>query len=100
MKKYSSLYVLKAFAALCVLMVHFEFYNRQYFGPLFNCGVPLFYIISGFFMYNDSSEKEAKRYKKSIVKILKKYIVLQFGLLPFKIYSNRRYYYSFARSLS
>lgn len=81
MKKYSSLYVLKAFAALCVLMVHFEFYNRQYFGPLFNCGVPLFYIISGFFMYNDSSEKEAKRYKKSIVKILK--ITLFFNLVYF-----------------
>lgn len=81
MNKYSSLYVLKALAALCVLMVHFEFYNRQYFGPLFNCGVPLFYIISGFFMYNDSSEKEAKRYKKSIVKILK--IALFFNLVYF-----------------
>ena len=37
MKKieYHSLYVLKALAALFVLMIHFEFYKRQYLEPIF-----------------------------------------------------------------
>ena len=51
MKKieYHSLYVLKALAALFVLMIHFVFYKRQYLEPILKCGVPVFYIISVFF---------------------------------------------------
>lgn len=69
--EYNSLYVLKAFAALAVLMVHFEFWRRQYFVPLFNCGVPIFYMISGFFLYCEFVDDKRRRIKNSMKKILK-----------------------------
>ena len=72
MKKieYHSLYVLKALAALFVLMIHFEFYKRQYLEPIFKCGVPVFYIISGFFLYSANPISERGKIRKGMKKII------------------------------
>lgn len=79
--EYNSLYVLKAFAALAVLMVHFEFWRRQYFVPLFNCGVPIFYMISGFFLYCEFVDDKRRRIRNSMKKILK--IAIFFNIVYF-----------------
>ena len=83
MKKieYHSLYVLKALAALFVLMIHFEFYKRQYLEPIFKCGVPVFYIISGFFLYSANPISERGKIRKGMTKIFK--IMLFFNLAYF-----------------
>lgn len=95
-REYNSLYVLKAFAALAVLMVHFEFWRRQYFAPLYYCGVPIFYVISGFFIYSKSVDDRKCRIKKSMIKILKVAIFLNFiyFLLDFLI-EGRMPFHSF-----
>lgn len=77
-KEYNSLYVIKAFAALAVLMVHFKIYGRQYLNPLFDCGVPVFYMISGFFLYCEQMEAKRRKIKKSMIKILKIAIFFNF----------------------
>ena len=84
MKKieYHSLYVLKALAALFVLMIHLEFYKRQYLEPIFKCGVPVFYIISGFFLYSANPyQNEERNIRKGMTKIFK--IMLFFNLAYF-----------------
>ena len=80
-REYNSLYVLKAFAALVVLMVHFEFWRRQYFAPIYYCAVPIFYVISGFFIYSKSVDDRKYRIKKSMKKILK--IAIFFNIIYF-----------------
>lgn len=80
-REYNSLYVLKAFAALVVLMVHFEFWRRQYFAPIYYCAVPIFYVISGFFIYSKSVNDRKYRIMKSMKKILK--IAIFFNIIYF-----------------
>lgn len=80
-REYNSLYVLKAFAALAVLMVHFEFWRRQYFAPIYYCAVPIFYVISGFFIYSKSVNDRKYRIMKSMKKILK--IAIFFNIIYF-----------------
>lgn len=82
--EYSSLYVLKASAALLVLMVHFEFYKRQYFTPLYTCGVPLFFIISVFFVYAESFDKMRGKIMRSIKKLIK--LIVFFNFAYFVLY--------------
>lgn len=69
--QYHSLYLLKAIGVLFVLMIHFSCYKIQYFEPLYRCGVPLFYIISGFFLYAKDESVQIQKVKRSIVKIVK-----------------------------
>lgn len=80
-REYNSLYVLKAFAALLVLMVHFEFWRRQYFAPIYYCAVPIFYVIFGFFIYSKSVNDRKYRIMKSMKKILK--IAIFFNIIYF-----------------
>lgn len=85
--QYHSLYLLKAIGVLFVLMIHFSCYKIQYFEPLYRCGVPLFYIISGFFLYAKDESVQIQKVKRSIVKIVKLilfsilYIIYFTGLL-------------------
>lgn len=81
-QEYSSLYVLKTIGALFVLMIHFHCYKSQYFEPLYRCGVPLFFIISGFFLYTNEGEK--KRITKNILKITK--LIIFFNAAYYLLY--------------
>lgn len=89
--QYHSLYLLKAIGVLFVLMIHFSCYKIQYFEPLYRCGVPLFYIISGFFLYAKDESVQIQKVKRSIVKIVK--LILFFNivyyLLKFPTQINR-----------
>lgn len=83
-KEYSSLFILKAIGALFVLMIHFHFPCSHYFEPFYKCGVPLFFIISGFFLYNPNIEKQKKRINKSVIKILK--LIVFFNLIYYLLF--------------
>jgi len=62
-KEISSLYILKAIGALFILMIHFHFFKSQYFEPLYKCGVLIFFIISGYFLYSHNKLHINKIYK-------------------------------------
>lgn len=82
--QYHSLYLLKAIGVLFVLMIHFSCYKIQYFEPLYRCGVPLFYIISGFFLYAKDESVQIQKVKRSIVKIVK--LILFFNIVYYLLY--------------
>lgn len=81
---YYSLYFLKALGVIFVLMIHFHGYKSQYLEPLYRCGVPIFYIISGFFLYVDNKDKQKDRIKKSMLKIVR--LILFFNIVYYLLY--------------
>lgn len=68
-KEIPSLYVLKAVCAFCVVMIHVPFFYKDYFMPICRLAVPLFFMISGYFLSSDQGMISLGRIKKSIKKI-------------------------------
>lgn len=69
-KAIPSLYALKALAAFFVVVIHFPMLGKEHLEPLVRTAVPLFYIITGFFLYKGAGEKEintAKRWVKKVI---------------------------------
>lgn len=82
--EYHSLYCLKAVGVLFVLMIHFHCYMSHYLEPLYRCGVPLFFIISGFFLFAKDEERLKQKLRRSIFKIIK--LVIFFNLIYYLLY--------------
>lgn len=70
-KEISSLYVLKAFCAFGVVLLHTQFFAREYFIPICRLAVPLFFMISGYFMVSDTGEVSVTHLWKTIQKIFR-----------------------------
>lgn len=69
-KSIPSLYALKTLAAFFVVVIHFPMLGKQQLEPLVRTAVPLFYIITGFFLYKGTQEKEvctAKHWVKKVI---------------------------------
>lgn len=62
---------MKAIGAIFVLLIHFNLFKGQYLEPLYRNGVPIFFIIGGYFLYSQDKEKQILRLKKSIIKLTK-----------------------------
>lgn len=78
-KAIPSLYVLKTLAAFFVVVIHFPMLGKQQLEPLVRNAVPLFYIISGFFLYKDIQEKEISTAKHWVKKVIVCSILLHTG---------------------
>ena len=66
----SSLYVAKAFAALLVVIGHIPLGTfKDWIYPLTLSAVPIFFLISGYFLYTPNEEEVARRAWRSIKKI-------------------------------
>lgn len=63
----SSLYCLKTFGAFCVICIHC--YQPIFLVPIVKTAVPIFFIITGFFLYNDNRGVTIKNCLRSIIKI-------------------------------
>lgn len=72
-----SLQVLKAFAAFAVVMIHTTFAWRTVFAPVILNAVPLFFMITGYFILNRQGILTLHRLGRSIFKLLKISIVAQ-----------------------
>lgn len=83
-----SLYILKALAMIFVLLIHFNLAGKQYIEPIFRTGVPIFFIISGYFLYSSSKEKSKQKIYKSIKKIILLIIFFQTIYAVFNIHIN------------
>lgn len=81
----SSIYLLKAVGAVFVVMVHFHFYRSQVLEPLYRCGVPIFFIIGGYFLYTPEKEKLLRRVRCSMLKMIK--LIVFFNTLYFFVNS-------------
>ncbi len=66
----SSLYVLKAICAFLVVVIHFPMKYGYYFFPIVRIAVPCFFMISGYFLYNDNREKMLSNLKRAFCKTL------------------------------
>lgn len=66
----SSLYVLKAICAFFVVVIHFPMKYGYYLYPIVRIAVPCFFMISGFFLYNDDQEKMLSNLKRALGKTL------------------------------
>ena len=49
--KIQSLFLLKAICALFVVIIHFPLAGKIYLDPLIKASVPIFYMITGYFMF-------------------------------------------------
>ena len=57
-KKIYSLYLLKCICAFFVVGIHFPFYGKGLLLPLIVVAVPVFFIISGYFVCPSMDNKE------------------------------------------
>ncbi len=79
----NSLYVLKALCAFGVVSIHTSFLYKDYIRVLYWTVVPLFFVITGYFLYTRDREVFLNRSSKSIKKIAKLIIILNLLFLPF-----------------
>lgn len=75
-----SLYVLKAICAFIVVMIHTppleNIVDNSIFTPFVFIGVPIFYMVTGYFLYHTDSKQIAQRAWKSSRKVLLATILL------------------------
>ena len=70
--KIQSLFLLKALCALFVVIIHFPLVGKTYLDPIIKISVPIFYMITGYFMFtNLENERSRKRLLHASLKILK-----------------------------
>ena len=67
-----SIDILKLFCALLVVFIHVDFNYNKYILPVTRCAVPVFLIISGYFLYDkESSGMKQENIEKNIARIVK-----------------------------
>lgn len=65
-----SIYALKFFCAVAIIVIHTLLYGKIYLMPLCRLAVPIFFIISGFFLLNDKNELNANFIYSNLKKII------------------------------
>ncbi len=68
----------KIFLAWLVICIHFVYENYSYY-PLYRLAVPMFFMISGYFVYTNDSNKLLEKAKISIKRSFK-YMLIGFGI--------------------
>lgn len=74
-KEIPSLYVLKAFCAFGVVLIHTNFLGKDFFIPICRMAVPLFFMISGYFMVSDTGDISVNHLWRTVKKIFRINIV-------------------------
>ena len=89
-KKIYSLYLLKCICAFFVVGIHFPFYGKGLLLPLIVVAVPVFFIISGYFVCPsmDNKEKSLSKLRGAISKTFKTILVLNLLYLLWLYFAN------------
>ncbi|MBR5844857.1 MAG: acyltransferase [Rikenellaceae bacterium] len=81
----SSLFVLKAIAAFCVVVIHYPLAFRYEFYPLIYTAVPLFFVITGYFLYKGSPDTIIASGKKQLCKAIRITLIASLVYYAYKI---------------
>jgi surface polysaccharide O-acyltransferase-like enzyme len=73
----TSLQVLKALAAFAIVLIHTDFIAKNYLEPIIRNAVPLFFMITGYFLLNRNGVLILNRVRHTIIKLLKLTIIAQ-----------------------
>lgn len=74
-REIQSLYVLKALSAFFVVLIHFPLSCQALITPVIRTAVPVFFIISGYFLVASDGSISKDKVKRGIVKMIK-YVLL------------------------
>jgi fucose 4-O-acetylase-like acetyltransferase len=78
-KGIASLFLLKAIGAIFVLLIHFKFPYKGVVEPIYRIGVPIFFVVGGYFFYSVDLSKVKERGKKTLRKMI--LLILFFNLI-------------------
>lgn len=81
----SSLFVLKAIAAFCVVVIHYPLAFRYELYPLIYTAVPLFFVITGYFLYKENRTAVISSCKKQLSKIVRITLIASLVYYIYKI---------------
>ena len=70
-KEYPSIYCLKGICSLLVVLVHAQFFFHDLYVPVYRLAVPLFFVISGFFLVDETGNIKTAKIIPVIKKMLK-----------------------------
>lgn len=71
----SSLYCLKALCALFIVGLHCPIFGQEWLDPVLRTAVPVFFMISGFFLYNDDRTQAIRHCQKACWKTIRLTII-------------------------
>lgn len=83
--------VLKLLCALMVVHIHLPVPYREYFLPLCDIAVPVFFMISGYFLTDENGMFDITRIKRSMWKIAKIILFAQALYIPVTLVSGYRH---------
>lgn len=92
--------VLKLLCALMVVHIHVPSSYREYIIPLCDIAVPVFFIISGYFLTDNKGDFDSARIRRSLWKTLKIIIFAQVLYIFLKLFSVYRHGESISETLS
>lgn len=81
----NSLQILKALCALAVVQIHTESCIRTYAMPFLNLAVPIFFMITGYFLLTKVGALTTDRIKHTIIKAIKITAITQVAYIIFRI---------------
>lgn len=81
----SSLFILKAIAAFCVVVIHYPIALRYEFYPLIYTAVPLFFVITGYFLYKESPDAIIASGKRQLCKAIRITLIASLVYYAYKI---------------
>lgn len=81
----SSLFILKAIAAFCVVVIHYPLAFRYEFYPLIYTATPLFFVITGYFLYKDNTKAIIDSSKRQLRKIIRITLIASLVYYIYKI---------------
>lgn len=70
-KEYPSIYFLKGISSVLVVLIHAQFFFHDLYVPVYRLAVPLFFMISGFFLIDETGNLKVSNINKAIKKMLK-----------------------------
>jgi len=84
----SPIYILKGICAILVVLIHTDFLSKQLWTPIYRTAVPIFYMISGYYLLSKEYSINQDTIKKQLKKIIKYTITASFVYILFNIGFN------------
>lgn len=89
-RRYTGIDFFRLFFAFCVVLIHVPFFGQAYLTPIFRCAVPFFYIVSGYFLYNQDTtilqSKLLNNAKEWLLLYLKYFLIITLISVSFHLY--------------